>query len=678
MKLCCVDVLLPIPLDELFTYSIPSFASPEALLGCRVVVSFGHQEQVVGLIVSCYEADVQQDIKPIIHLLDEQPIISALQLDFWKWIATYYLCSLGEVMKTALPSFLLAVNKTKNAPGKRRKKITSTSFSQNESVLVYASVDQTANNRYNWLDELKNQWEKHAICLLKGLPFSDRFPLYVSVLAACIEKGESVLVLTPEIPHADWLFVRLREVFGERCALYHTGISLSKKSSVWQAVATSQVSVVVGVRSALFLPFQRLGCVVVEDEHHPLYKQQDTSPRFHVRNAALVLAEKHEGHVLLESASPSIETYAYVQTGKYGCLDASAQPSSSQSMTQVVNTRELSRKKQMNSPVSPPLWDAMDDCLKSGRQVILFHNRKGYASWLSCKQCGWVYKCPQCQVSLTYYRSKNLLSCPYCSFSLKPDRVCPSCHEETLVTGGFGTEQLEEIIRLHYPDVGIVRLDADKVTGKKAFRSEVARFERGEAQVLIGTRLIFNGIDFSHVGLTALLDVDRWLSFPDFRANERTFQLITQLSEIAWLSEEANCFVIQTTQPDHPVIRQAINHDYKRFFEDEISIRRAFGYPPFKRLIRLTLWHRQATVLLEASSWLAIQGGSLFNEALLGPDKLMVHRGKAGYFQSFLLKWDIHHSFSLVRSKLLELRERLKQAEKFKSVRLIWDVDPVQ
>jgi primosomal protein N' (replication factor Y) len=676
MKLFCADVLVPLPLDELFTYSIPSSASSMALPGCRVVVSFGHQEQVVGLIVSCYEADVEGDIKPIIQLLDQQPIISSLQLDFWKWIADYYLCSWGEVMKTALPSFLATVNQ---ANRKRTvRKSANVSNSRVKRAVSYEPVKQPTDSGTSWLNELKEQWAEHVICLLKGFSFSERFPLYISQIDACVKRNESVLLLAPEIPDADWLYGRLREIFGDQCALYHTGISPSGKNSVWQGVATSRVSVVVGVRSALFLPFQRLGCVVVEDEHHPSYKQQDAAPRFHVRNAALVLAERHGAHVLLESASPSIETYANVKTGRYGCLDASAGKPAQSSVIQVVSTRELSRKKRMDSPVSPPLWEAMDNCLKAGRQVILFHNRKGYASWLSCKQCGWVYKCPQCQVSLTYYRSKNLLSCPYCGFSLKPDRVCPSCQEEALVAGGFGTEQLEEVIRLHYPDVGIVRLDADTVTGKKAFRVEVARFESGEAQILIGTRLIFNGIDFRHVGLTALLDVDQWLSFPDFRANERTFQLITQLSGTGEIAGERHCFLIQTTQPDHPVIRQAVNHDYTRFFEEEISLRRAFGYPPFKRLIRLTLWHRQAAVVLEASSWLALQGRNLFNEALLGPDRLMIQRGKTGYFQSFLLKWDIHQSFSVVKSQLLELRDQLKQAEPFKSVRLIWDIDPVQ
>jgi primosomal protein N' (replication factor Y) len=256
MKLFCADVLVPLPLDELFTYSIPSSASSMALPGCRVVVSFGHQEQVVGLIISCYEADVEDDIKPIIQLLDQQPIISSLQLDFWKWIADYYLCSWGEVMKTALPSFLATVNQ---ANRKRTvRKSANVSNSRENKAVSYEPVKQPTDSGTNWLNELKEQWAEHVICLLKGFSFSERFPLYIGQIDACVKRNESVLLLAPEIPHADWLYGRLREIFGDQCALYHTGISPSGKNSVWQGVATSRVSVVVGVRSALFLPFQRL------------------------------------------------------------------------------------------------------------------------------------------------------------------------------------------------------------------------------------------------------------------------------------------------------------------------------------------------------------------------------------------------------------------------------------
>jgi primosomal protein N' (replication factor Y) len=529
------------------------------------------------------------------------------------------------------------------------------------------------------LTAIRNQFEKQSVCLLHGFTSSGKTEIYMHLIQACIDSGKQALYLIPEIALTTQLAHRLKRVFGDALGVYHSGLTDAERVSVWQQTQQEKgLQVILGARSSVFLPFHSLGLVIVDEEHESSYKQQDPAPRYHARNAAMVLASKFGAKTLLGTATPSIESYANCLMGKSGLVELFYRHADTElPEVMAVDIRELKRKKRMTSFFSPLLLEKMTDALEAGEQVILFQNRRGYASVMECKVCGWIPRCGHCDVSLTYHKYHNKLSCHYCGFECEVPQQCPSCGGRNLVTGGFGTEQVEEeVIRL-FPKARTARMDTDSTHGRHAYERILEAFEAGKTDVLIGTQMVSKGLDFNHVRVVGILNADQMLHFPDFRAHERAFQLMAQVSGRAGRSGRRGLVVIQTSQPGNHIIQHVINTDYNAFFNEETSLRKLFHYPPYTRIIHIMFKHYDAAVVRRAALYFSELAETVFAHRLLGPDQPPVSRIKNQHLQSLLLKLEISLSASDAKVTLCSLRDKVRAQSGFKSVQVVFDVDPV-
>ena len=546
-------------------------------------------------------------------------------------------------------------------------------------------ADKTLNeHQEKALSEIKTQFEEKDVVLLHGVTSSGKTEIYIKLIQEAIEKGEQVLYLLPEIALTTQLITRLQKVFGDSIGVYHSKFNENERVEVWNKVLdfeqtkSSKFQIVMGARSAMFLPFSNLGLIIIDEEHENSFKQYQPAPRYNARDTSIVLANIHQAKVLMGSATPAVETYWNAQENKFGLVEITKRHGGVQ-MPEILcaDVKEATRKKKMKSHFSPLLMELMEEAFKNKEQVILFQNRRGYAPFLLCEECAHVPECKNCDVSLTYHKYANQLKCHYCGTSKQMPTTCGKCGSPRVTLKGFGTEQIEEELAIYFPKIKIARMDADTTRTKNAYHRLIADFEEGNTDVLVGTQMVTKGLDFDNVSVVGILNADNMLNFPDFRAFERSYQLMSQVSGRAGRKAKRGKVLIQTYEPYHPIIRQVIEHDYIGMYNDELGQRRKFKYPPFQRLIHFTLKHRDSNVLNEGAREFVEALKTKFGTRVLGPDFPVISRIKNQYIKNAMLKVEREISIKETRKLVMEVKNLFEASSQYKSVRITIDVDPM-
>ena len=676
-----VDVILPLPLDGVFTYSVPASMEGQVQRGFRVLVPLGRNKTYVGVISDIHnKAPEGYQTKDILQVLDVSPILLDSQLKLWQWIADYYMSPLGEVYKAALPSGLKAEDGFRP---KTELYIRLTDKFKNEQALhvalnmlqragkqLTAFVDYLALSHWDTLsgqtcqepvveitrDELINSshaslqtlnalvkrglletyelevgrlnhggdphlenikplssvqqdaynqiqfsFLKKNVTLLHGVTSSGKTEIYIHLIRQALEQKKQVLYLLPEIALTVQIMQRLQHVFGNRLGIYHSKYSDAERVEIWQKqLSRHPYDVILGARSAVLLPFQHLGLVIIDEEHETSYKQQDPAPRYHARSAAIVLAQMFGAKTLLGTATPSLESYHNAKTGKYGLVTLQERYKGIE-LPEIQIIQDLQRRKMMNGPFSPLLLAKTREALERGEQVILFQNRRGYAPMIECKQCGWVPHCQHCDVSLTFHRNFNQLTCHYCGFTYQVPTECPACGCKELRTKGYGTEKIEAEVQDVFPEARIARMDLDTTRSRQAYERIISDFSAGRTNILIGTQMVSKGLDFDKVSVVGILNADSMLNYPDFRAYEHAFMMMAQVSGRAGRKGKRGLVILQTKSPGLPILDQVVRNDYPAFYQSLIAERQQFHYPPYYRLVYVYLKHRQDALVESAS-----------------------------------------------------------------------------
>jgi primosomal protein N' (replication factor Y) len=815
-----VDVILPLALQATYTYSVPLEMETLIQPGVRVVVSFGQRKLYSALVYRAHTDKPQvQQVKDIIQVIDTTPILLSSQYKLWEWIAEYYMCSLGEVMKAALPSGLKMESDTYVASGSdvdemdltdeemnlihllgQKRKLTIQQLTQKSGlkhpmsliksmlerkllfitediesdyspktenyialapeysdekkicvlidslkrapaqqrlILAIASQATTPNDlttarvlrkallekvdvsasvlkslidkgyiiqeevttsridndkgehatcnplalenfQINALNEIQSQFSSHDVVLLHGVTSSGKTELYIHLINQVLQNGQQVLYLLPEIALTTQIINRLRKVFGNRVGVYHSKFSDSQRVEVYLKMLSEEpFDVILGVRSSIFLPFARLGLVIVDEEHENTFKQYNPSPRYHARDTAIVLAKQVGAKVLLGTATPAVETYFNAKSGKFGLVTMLERFSGLElPRTMVVDTREARKRKRMKSHFSDALLSAIENALSQKEQVILFQNRRGYAPFIECADCGWVPHCEHCDVTLTYHKHSNQLTCHYCGFGMEQPGSCLACGSSNLQPKGFGTEKVEDELTVFFPNAVIERIDLDSTRSRSSYERIISGFEQGKIDILVGTQMVSKGLDFDRVSLVGILNADNMLNFPDFRAFERSFQLITQVSGRAGRKGKQGLVIIQTAQPDHPVIKSVIGNNFFTFWEWQLTERNRFHYPPFYRLIRITLKHKDKYHLEETAESLAKTLRHSLGENVLGPEPPIVSRVQGLYILEILVKIKREQPLQRIKKFIEYSITMLKQKRETSTVVIAIDVDP--
>ena len=747
------DIILPLPLDGMFTYSVPQQMEEQVRVGVRVLVPFGRSKTYVGLTARLHDnAPADYKVKDVLRVLDSEPILLPQQLKLWQWISDYYMSPIGEVYKAALPAGL------KNEEGYRPKTETyirltppyrtEQALHAALDMLVRAPKQLAVFNEFLSLsdflcclevsrDELLNASQanietikalvtrglletyevevgrlnhggdphpelvkkltaaqetayndillsmmKHQVTLLHGVTSSGKTEIYIHLIQRELEQHRQVLYLLPEIALTVQMMDRLRRVFGNRLGIYHSKYSDAERVEIWQKqLSAHPYDVILGARSAVFLPFQNLGLVIIDEEHETSYKQQDPAPRYHARSAAIMLASlisKLKPKVLLGTATPSLESYHNAKSGKYGLVELTERHQGIElPEIQVVDIQDLQHRKMMNGPFSPLLLARVREALERGEQAILFQNRRGYAPMLECRQCGWVPRCQRCDVSLTYHRQLNQLSCHYCGQTYRVPAVCPCCGSASLETRGYGTEKIEAAVRDIFPNARISRMDLDTTRSRHAYERIISDFGSGRTNLLIGTQMISKGLDFDKVSVVGILNADAMINQPDFRAYEHAFMMMAQVSGRAGRRGRRGLVILQTRQPQLPLVRQVVHNDYAGLYRDLCDERVAFRYPPFCRLVYVYVKHRQEHI---AEGGAYILGGWLrqwFGARVLGPDKPAVAKVKTLAIRKLIVKLEPGLNMAEVRKYLALAQQQLLQDKRYASLQVYFDVDPL-
>lgn len=779
-----VDVILPVPLDGTFTYSLSDsqaafFPQPsgQAGLGMRVLVPFGTNKTYAGLVARVHDdkpALAADKVKQVLAVLDAVPVLMPLQLRLWRWIASYYMSSIGDVMNAALPAGLKADtgyrpktvamvalgDKFANSQGvaialemlrrsPKQLEVLKTFLQRQDHASPPAEGASFALTREELLNEahctaatlkrlveqgfmrtyeqeegtiqnsrspvqisrakmqssqfpvqsltadqaeakrqIEEQWGQKNVVLLHGVTSSGKTEIYIHLIAEAIGRGQQVLYLLPEIALTVQMTQRLQKVFGRRLGIYHSKYSDAERTRIWmKQLSAEPYDVILGARSAVFLPFQRLGLVIVDEEHVQSFKQQDPAPRYHARSVAIVLAQMCGAKTLLGSATPSVESWHNAVTGKYGLVTLSRRYQGIQlPEIEIVDTKDLRRRKMMGGPLSPRLLSAMREALAGGRQVILFQNRRGFAPVLSCGVCGWTPKCKNCDVSLTYHKRLGLLTCHYCGHTEKVPDVCPNCGNTHLSDRGFGTEKIEDLVRATFPEASVARMDLDTTHTRNAYERIITEFGAGRTNILIGTQMISKGLDFANVAVVGILDADSMLNFPDFRAYEQAFQMMSQVAGRAGRKGRRGLVILQTKDPRLPVIQQVARNDFQGFFHDILEERAAFLYPPFCHLVYVYLRHKDEPIVEAAAQEMAalLKRASLSpspspagERLVLGPDKPAVARVKNLFIRKIVVKTGLGADRNAVRQTLCGVRSAILAQACYRSVKIYFDVDPL-
>ncbi len=749
-----VDVILPVPLDGFFTYSVPSSANEQVEVGKRVLVPFGRNKTYVGIIASMHHQQPEgYQTKDILQVLDSTPMLLGNQLRLWQWIADYYMSPIGEVFKAALPSGLkaedgykpktetyirlvpqfrseqalhIALDMLRRAPKQQAALIdymalsgieeygaTATTILTRDELLnqghslqtVAALVQRGLLETYEQevgrlnhggephLDRIQplspiqqdayNQihfsFLKKNVTLLHGVTSSGKTEIYIHLIRQALEQKRQVLYLLPEIALTVQIMDRLQRVFGNRLGIYHSKYSDAERVEIWQKQLSGHpYDVILGARSAVFLPFQQLGLVIIDEEHETSYKQQDPMPRYHARSAAIMLAQMQKAKVLLGTATPSLETYHNAKTGKYGLVELFQRYKGIElPEIQVVDTKDLQHRKMMNGLFSPLLLSKVREALEHGEQVILFQNRRGYAPMIECKQCGWVPHCQHCDVSLTLHRNLNQLTCHYCGNTYQVPTECPNCGCTQLQTRGYGTEKIEAEVHDIFPDARISRMDLDTTRSRQAYERIINDFSSGRTNLLIGTQMISKGLDFDKVSVVGILNADTMLNYPDFRAYEHAFMMMSQVSGRAGRKGKRGLVILQTKSPDLPLIGQVVHNDYAAFYRSLIAERQQFRYPPYYRLVYVYLKHRQNAIVEAAGVEMGAHLRQWFSGRVLGPDKPGISKVKSLSIRKIVLKLEPSLNMAEVRKYLALAQHQMLQDKRYASLQIYYDVDPL-
>ena len=746
-----VDVIIPVPLDGTFTYTIEADKATRCCVGMRVLVPFGASKTYAGVVTRIHDEapDLPQEkVKSVLALMDDGPVVLSMQLRLWQWIATYYMATLGDVYTAALPAGLkadsqyrpkmetcVALGKQFASPEGQKValEILRRSARQLEVYQAYlrlmAAESQALLTREALLNEahattaifsnlvkrgifttfehevgrlnvsaephleraaqlsvaqgdaynqILMQWMKHPVVLLHGVTSSGKTEVYIHLIMKTLAEGQQVLYLLPEIALTVQITQRLQRIFGNRLGIYHSRYSDAERVEIWRKqLSTTPYDIILGARSAVFLPFQRLGLVIVDEEHENSYKQQDPAPRYHARSAAIVLAQMVGAKTLLGTATPSAESYHNALTGKYGLVRLTTRFRDVQlPEIQVVDVKDLRHRKMMSGPFSPVLLAAMRKALAAGQQVILFQNRRGFAPMLECRVCGWVPKCKNCDVSLTYHKRLNLLTCHYCGATYAVPPACPSCDNPHVSGRGYGTENIEDQIRDIFPEARVARMDLDTTHTRNAYERLIADFSTGKTNVLIGTQMVSKGLDFGKVSVVGILDADSMLNYPDFRAYEHAFMMMSQVSGRAGRRGDRGLVILQTRSPQLPVVSQVVTNDCDGFYNNLFVERELFSYPPFSHLVYVYLRHKQEAVVEAA----ALEMGALLRRTLaeraLGPDKPSVARVKQMCIRKLVLKLEQGVDLRQTRLFLLQTRRQMLAVKAYSSLQIFFDVDP--
>ena len=528
-------------------------------------------------------------------------------------------------------------------------------------------------------DAILASFEEKNVCLLHGVTSSGKTEIYIHLIQKVIDSGKQVLYLLPEIALTTQITERLQRVFGDKLGIYHSKFSDAERVEIWRKqLGGNGYQVILGVRSSVFLPFEHLGLVIVDEEHENTYKQQDPAPRYHARNAAIILASMYGAKTLLGTATPSIETYYNAVSGKYGFVELAERYKDIQ-LPEImpVDIKELARKKRMSGQFSPMLLEKIRVALENKEQIILFQNRRGFAPMIECRTCGWVPKCKNCDVSLTYHKGINQLTCHYCGYTYQLPRSCPACEGVELMHRGFGTEKIEDDVKLIFPEASVARMDLDTTRTRSAYEKIIADFEQGKTDILIGTQMVSKGLDFDHVSVVGILNADTMLNYPDFRSYERAFQLMAQVAGRAGRKNKRGRVVLQTKSIDHPIIRQVMTNDYEDMVAGQLAERQMFHYPPYYRMVYVYLKNRNETLLDVMAHTMAEKLRALFGNRILGPDKPPVARIQTLFIRKIVVKIEQNAPMSRARELLLRVQREMIEDERFKSLIVYYDVDPM-
>lgn len=542
-----------------------------------------------------------------------------------------------------------------------------------EKIRPLSDVQQDAFNKIQFSFLGKN------VTLLHGVTSSGKTEIYIHLIRQALEKKQQVLYLLPEIALTVQIMQRLQHVFGNRLGIYHSKYSDAERVEIWQKqLSQNPYDVILGARSAVFLPFQNLGLVIVDEEHETSYKQQDPMPRYHARSTAIVLAQMFGAKTLLGTATPSVETYYNAKTGKYGLVELFQRYKGIElPEIQVVDVKDLQHRKMMNGPFSPYLLNKVREALEHGEQAILFQNRRGYAPVIECKQCGWVPHCQHCDVSLTLHRNLNQLTCHYCGYTYQVPTECPACGCHELRTKGYGTEKVEAEVQDIFPGARIARMDLDTTRSRSAYERIISDFASGRTNLLIGTQMISKGLDFDKVSVVGILNADSMLNYPDFRAYEHAFMMMAQVSGRAGRKGKRGLVVLQTKSPDLPIIQQVVRNDYAAHYQSLIAERQQFHYPPYYRLVYVYLKHKQDWVVDTAAAEMASRLRQWFGVRLLGPDKPAVAKVKSLSIRKLVLKLELGINMGDVRKYLALAQQQMLQDKRYVSLQIYYDVDPL-
>lgn len=753
-----VDVIVPLPLEGTFTYSVPHDLADRVRFGVRVAVTFGASKVHTAIVVRVHQDKPAFNVKDIVDVIDDQPMLLEQQYQLWQWLSGYYMAPLGDVYNAALPAGLkveenykprtetyidlceplrneqslnVALDMLKRAHNQREalmhflrishwETIEGTQTKEpvvditreelmNVSRCSYAVIKSLVERKILFTYErevgrLNDHGEEHLenvkrlneaqqeaynqivfqflkknVVLLHGVTSSGKTEIYIHLIKKALEEKKQVLYLLPEIALTVQITSRLRHVFGNKLGIYHSKYSDAERVEIWKKqLSHHPYEVVLGARSAVFLPFQRLGLVIIDEEHETSFKQQDPSPRYHARSVAIVLAGMYGAKTLLGTATPSVESYYNACRGKYGLVTLTSRYKDIQlPEIRVVDTKDLQRRKMMTGPFSPSLIAAVNEALKSGQQVILFQNRRGFAPMIECRTCGWVPKCTNCDVSLTMHKSMNLLTCHYCGYTYRIPAVCPACGGTDLRGRGYGTEKVEEYVGQLFPEARVARMDLDTTRTRNAYGRIIDDFSSGRTNLLIGTQMVSKGLDFDRVSVVGILNADAMLNYPDFRAYEHAFMMMAQVSGRAGRKGQRGKVFLQTKNKELPIIRQVVENDYQGFYEALLEERRLFSYPPFHRLVYVFLRHRHDEVVESAGIEMGSRLRRGLGDRILGPDKPSIARVKNLHIRKIVIKLENGIDQKAVRLYLRTVQQQLLQDKRYAALQVYYDVDPM-